>query len=78
MPVVLCILDGWGVGKKDQYNAIYKASTPNYDFLLSKFPSCLVDASGLDVGLPSGQMGPQIIHLCMAPLAIAFHLQLDK
>ena len=54
MPVVLCILDGWGVGKKDQYNAIYKASTPNYDFLLSKFPSCLVDASGLDVGLPSG------------------------
>jgi 2,3-bisphosphoglycerate-independent phosphoglycerate mutase len=62
-PVVLIIRDGWGVnpgGKataaKDG-NATLLARTPFHDVMLEKYPKGLVSASGLDVGLPAGQMG---------------------
>ncbi len=56
-PVMLIILDGWGIGENYEGNAIYKAKTPNYKKLLENYPSTKLSASGLDVGLPEGQMG---------------------
>lgn len=62
-PVVLIIRDGWGVNpggektaEKDG-NATLLADTPFHDVMLERFPKGLVSASGLDVGLPEGQMG---------------------
>ncbi len=55
--VILMIMDGWGIGKNSDESAIYKAHTPFYDYAIKKFPSCKLSASGLDVGLPEGQMG---------------------
>ena len=54
---LLCILDGWGIGEKDQNNAIHMAETPNYDRILEKYPNSKIKTSGLDVGLPEGQIG---------------------
>lgn len=57
-PILLCILDGWGIGKKDsRFNAIFKAKTPNYDSILTNYPHSKINTSGLAVGLPEGQMG---------------------
>ncbi|MBR7156871.1 MAG: 2,3-bisphosphoglycerate-independent phosphoglycerate mutase [Bacteroidales bacterium] len=55
--VLLMILDGWGIGKQDNSNAIFAAGQPNIDALLAKYPSSQLSASGEDVGLPNGQMG---------------------
>ncbi len=57
MSFVLCILDGWGYSEKKEYNAIAKAYTPNYDFLLKNHPHTLLECFGESVGLPEGQMG---------------------
>lgn len=54
--VVLVIMDGWGLGPQAG-NAIYEAATPNIDELGKRFPTTTLRASGLDVGLPPGQMG---------------------
>jgi 2,3-bisphosphoglycerate-independent phosphoglycerate mutase len=56
-PVMLIVLDGWGIGKEYQGNAVYLANTPNFDKLMSRFPNTQLKASGLAVGLPEGQMG---------------------
>ncbi|MAC96481.1 MAG: phosphoglycerate mutase (2,3-diphosphoglycerate-independent) [Flavobacteriales bacterium] len=55
--VALIILDGWGYGKKDRSNAIYKAQTPVFDDLLKKHPNATLLTDGEHVGLPKGQMG---------------------
>ena len=55
-PLVLCILDGWGHREDSDHNAIAQAITPHWDQLL-RCPHTLLDASGLNVGLPAGQMG---------------------
>lgn len=55
--VALLILDGWGIGKDYIGNAITNANTKNYDEFMSKYPSTSLSASGLEVGLPEGQMG---------------------
>lgn len=55
--IALVILDGFGIGVPDKGNAIYMAETPNLDALLSHSPVTHLSASGLDVGLPEGQMG---------------------
>jgi 2,3-bisphosphoglycerate-independent phosphoglycerate mutase len=57
--VVLCILDGWGIGdpKHNKYNAIKQANAPYWDYLLSNFPNSKLYTSGAAVGLPEGQMG---------------------
>lgn len=54
---ILLILDGWGIGEKNNGNAIYLANTPNYDYLLENYPHSHLKASGEAVGLPDGQMG---------------------
>ena len=56
-PVVLCILDGWGHRVERADNAIAQARVPTWDRLLATCPHALVETSGLDVGLPDGQMG---------------------
>ena len=56
-PVVLIILDGFGHSENPQYNAIYSANTPVYDQLRAQYPHTLISGSGMDVGLPDGQMG---------------------
>jgi len=55
--IVLLILDGFGHSDNQEYNAIYKANTPNWDSLNKKYPHTLINASESYVGLPSGQMG---------------------
>jgi 2,3-bisphosphoglycerate-independent phosphoglycerate mutase len=56
-PVSLLILDGFGLGKDYDGNAIIKANTPNMDRYFKDYPNTQLAASGLDVGLPEGQMG---------------------
>src|SRR5215467_2277526 len=56
-PVVLVVLDGWGYRAEREGNAIALASTPTWDALVGRHPTTLLDASGLAVGLPAGQMG---------------------
>ena len=56
-PVILCILDGWGHRVERNNNAIALARTPNWTRFLATCPHALVETSGLDVGLPDGQMG---------------------
>ncbi len=56
-PVALIIMDGFGNGEKNRGNAIYDAKKPNLDRLFSENPLTQIGASGLDVGLPDGQMG---------------------
>jgi 2,3-bisphosphoglycerate-independent phosphoglycerate mutase len=55
--VVLVVLDGWGYRREREGNAIELASTPVWHRLWGSFPRTLLDASGLAVGLPEGQMG---------------------
>ena len=56
-PVVLCIMDGFGIRDSAEGNAIKAAKTPNLTKLFSENPFTTIGASGLDVGLPDGQMG---------------------
>ena len=56
-PVALVILDGWGIGDSCEANAACQADTPRLDALLREYPTTRLGASGLDVGLPEGQMG---------------------
>lgn len=55
--VLLCIMDGWGIRKEANYNAIKQANTPNYDNFIAQMPNTTLHADGLSVGLPEGQMG---------------------
>lgn len=56
-PVILCILDGVGIREEKQGNAFLKAQKPTFNYLWDTYPHSLLEASGLDVGLPDGQMG---------------------
>lgn len=56
-PLILIILDGWGYTETNQYNAIAAAHKPTWDKLWQTYPHTLISGSGLDVGLPAGQMG---------------------
>ena len=56
-PVVLMVLDGYGISEREDYNAIAMAKTPVMDKLKAECPFVLGSASGLAVGLPDGQMG---------------------
>ncbi len=58
-PVMLIIMDGWGIGREDlkEYDATVVGNTPNMDRLKNRYPFTTLLASGEDVGLPQGQMG---------------------
>ncbi len=55
--VALIILDGWGIAPEGQGNAVWQANTPTFDRLWSSCPRTTLSTSGLDAGLPRGQMG---------------------
>jgi 2,3-bisphosphoglycerate-independent phosphoglycerate mutase len=56
-PVVLVVLDGWGLRDESANNAIHQAKTPNFDQWWQNRPHAVVETSGSHVGLPDGQMG---------------------
>ncbi len=56
-PVILCIMDGYALAESGAGNAISLAKTPTLDKIFSSYPTTTLGASGLDVGLPHGQMG---------------------
>ena len=56
-PVVLCILDGWGLREDPSDNAPALAATPTFDRIMAECPNSTLVTHGPDVGLPSGQMG---------------------
>jgi 2,3-bisphosphoglycerate-independent phosphoglycerate mutase len=56
-PFVLCVLDGWGISERTDGNAIAMANTPAMDRLSTAYPYTTLGASGLNVGLPEGQIG---------------------
>ena len=56
-PFVLVIRDGWGEASASSGNALSLAKTPISDSLKKKYPHCFLSASGLEVGLPEGQIG---------------------
>lgn len=56
-PVMLMILDGWGIRRDTTANAVALAKTPNFDRYWSAYPHTELTASGEDVGLPDGVMG---------------------
>ena len=55
--ITLCILDGFGINKKELGNAVAAAGTPYLDKLMKEYPFVEIEASGEEVGLPAGQMG---------------------
>jgi len=55
--VVLCILDGWGLGSVPESDALAQANTPFMDFATAELPNATLTTFGLEVGLPAGQMG---------------------
>ncbi|TSC96906.1 MAG: phosphoglycerate mutase [Parcubacteria group bacterium Athens1014_26] len=64
--IILAILDGWGIGKKNNSNPIYEAGTPNIDYVKSHFLMGSLQASGIAVGLPWGEEGnSEVGHLTM-------------
>ena len=56
-PVLLMILDGWGIAPASSSNAASLARTPNLDKYFANYPHTQLEASGLEVGLPAGQIG---------------------
>lgn len=65
-PLVLMILDGWGLSESERGNAIALAKKPNMEGLLANYPHTMLSTSGEDVGLPEGQMGnSEVGHLNM-------------
>ncbi|MBQ3049149.1 MAG: 2,3-bisphosphoglycerate-independent phosphoglycerate mutase, partial [Oscillospiraceae bacterium] len=56
-PLVLIIMDGFGTNPDTNGNAVYSAKTPNLDKIFAENPRTDIGASGMDVGLPDGQMG---------------------
>ena len=65
-PVVLCVLDGWGIAPDGPGNAVTRAKTPRLDALFAEYPHAKLDASGRAVGLPDGVMGnSEVGHLTM-------------
>ncbi len=73
-PVVLVILDGWGIAPPSIGNAIILAKTPNYDNFIANYPAFTLQASGESVGLPWGEMGnSEVGHLSIGSGKILYH-----
>ena len=80
-PVVLVILDGWGLAPPGPGNAVALAATPVMDSLLASYPGATLRTSGTDVGLPAGQMGnSEVGHLNLGAGFVVYQwlTRLDK
>jgi bisphosphoglycerate-independent phosphoglycerate mutase (AlkP superfamily) len=74
-PVALIILDGWGIRENAEGNAVVLGETPNYDRWNQTLERCVLDASGLAVGLPEGQMGnSEVGHLNLGAAASSIRI----
>lgn len=63
---VLIILDGWGIGHKDDSNAIYRAKTPTIDYIKKNYPTASLQSAGVAVGLPWDEAGnSEVGHLTL-------------
>lgn len=72
-PLLLIVLDGWGYTETSKSNAITLAKTPNWDQLWANNSHTLINASGLDVGLPLGQMGnSEVGHMTLGSGRVIF------
>ena len=72
-PVVLMILDGYGLNEITEGNAVALANTPVMDKLMAEYPFVRGNASGMAVGLPDGQMGnSEVGHLNMGAGRIVY------
>jgi len=72
-PLVLIVLDGWGIRPERNHNAIALARTPTWDELLARFPHTALEASGEAVGLPDRQMGnSEVGHMNMGAGRIVY------
>ncbi len=72
-PNMIIIMDGYGKGEENNSNAILKADSKNVNRLMKEFPSTYIGASGMDVGLPEGQMGnSEVGHLNMGAGRIVY------
>jgi 2,3-bisphosphoglycerate-independent phosphoglycerate mutase len=80
-PVVLIVLDGWGIRAAPEHNAIAMARTPNFDELVARYPHAQLVASGEAVGLPAGQMGnSEVGHMNMGAGRVVYQdlTRIDK
>ena len=80
-PLVLIVLDGWGIRADRDHNAIAMARTPVYDALLARYPHAQLLASGEAVGLPAGQMGnSEVGHMNMGAGRVVYQdlTRIDK
>jgi 2,3-bisphosphoglycerate-independent phosphoglycerate mutase len=80
-PLVLVVLDGWGLRDEREGNAIKLARTPTYLELLDRFPHSSLQASGEYVGLPQGQMGnSEVGHITMGAGRVVYQdlTRIDK
>jgi 2,3-bisphosphoglycerate-independent phosphoglycerate mutase len=80
-PVVLIVLDGWGIRASREHNAVALARKPVYDELVARYPHAQLIASGEAVGLPAGQMGnSEVGHMNMGAGRIVYQdlTRIDK
>jgi 2,3-bisphosphoglycerate-independent phosphoglycerate mutase len=80
-PLVLIVLDGWGIRAEREHNAILLARTPVFDALLDRYPRAQLLASGEAVGLPAGQMGnSEVGHMNMGAGRVVYQdlTRIDK
>ncbi|MBI3941193.1 MAG: 2,3-bisphosphoglycerate-independent phosphoglycerate mutase [Acidobacteria bacterium] len=72
-PVILLVMDGWGVCEANEGNAVALAETPNFALLTERYPMTVLGASGPAVGLPEGQMGnSEVGHLNLGAGRVVF------
>src|SRR3954464_12269845 len=80
-PLVLLVLDGWGIRADPTNNAIAMARTPVYDAMVARYPHAQLIASGEAVGLPAGQMGnSEVGHMNMGAGRVVYQdlTRIDK
>jgi 2,3-bisphosphoglycerate-independent phosphoglycerate mutase len=80
-PLVLVVLDGWGIREEREHNAVALAHKPVYDALIARYPHARLVASGEAVGLPAGQMGnSEVGHMNMGAGRVVYQdlTRIDK
>jgi 2,3-bisphosphoglycerate-independent phosphoglycerate mutase len=81
LPLILLVLDGWGLRRSRDHNAIALANTPVYHDLIAGYPHSSLEASGEAVGLPAGQMGnSEVGHMNMGAGRVVYQdlTRIDK